>query len=139
MGPEQLQTSSQWIRTFRQGQEQFYQLISSTRFDPFLATLSWNNGHDGPCSFFLLPYHFDRLASAAKTHKWDHTLSYDYLKSTCLDVVSKEQQRLPNGSSSAFRVNLLHRFFFHPSKKSNFCRFESHFHKMIESSLLQLL
>lgn len=115
MGPEQLQTSSQWIRTAsdsRPGQEQSYQLMSSTRFDPFLATLSWNNDHDGPCSFFLLPYHFDRLASAAKTHKWDLTLSYDYLKSTCLDVVSKEQQRLPNGSSSAFKVNLCIPFFF---------------------------
>jgi hypothetical protein len=99
MGPIQLQTISQGS----------YQLLSSTRFDPFLATLSWNNDHDNePCPFFLLPYHFDRLASAAKTHEWDSTstsiLTYHYLKSTCLDAVSKEQQRLPNGSSSAFRV-----------------------------------
>lgn len=103
--------------------EQFsYQLLTSTRYDPFLATLSWNNDHDGPCSFFLLPYHFDRLTSAAKTHKWDHittTLSYDYLKSTCFDAISKEQQQqqMHNGSSSstAFRVNLdfsTLRFFF---------------------------
>ena len=91
-------------------QEQSYQLLTSTRYDPFLATLSWNNDHDGPCSFFLLPYHFDRLTSAAKTHKWDHTamFSYDSLKSTCLDAISKEQQQNKDSSNTAFRVNLYH-------------------------------
>ena len=102
--------------SLNKGQEQFYQLLTSTRYDPFLATLSWNNDQDGPCSLFLLPYHFDRLTCAAKTHKWDdHTTSilssYDYLKSTCLDVISKERC-LQNGSSStAFRVILLLLFF----------------------------
>jgi len=93
------------------GQEQpeFYQLLTSTRYDPFLATLSWNNDHDGPCSFFLLPYHFDRLTSAAVTHKWDHhstttILSYDYLKSTCLDAISKE--RRSSSSSTAFKIRI---------------------------------
>ena len=98
------------------GQEHFfYELLTSTRYDPFLATLSWNNDYDGPCSFFLLPYHFDRLTSAAKTHNWDHAtiLSYDYLKSTCLDAISKEQQKNGSDSSStAFRVNLLNFSFF---------------------------
>ena len=111
--------------------EQFhYQLLTSTRYDPFLATLSWNNDHDGPCPFFLLPYHFDRLISAAKTHKWDDTtsttsaslLSYDYLKSICLDAISKEQQQ--NGSSSsstaAFRVNLSFSQFFFSSRLTYF-------------------
>lgn len=85
-----------------------YQLLSSTRFDPFLATLSWNNDLDGPCSFFLLPYHFDRLASAAKAHKWDHAasiLSYSHLKSACLDTIISEQRLRQNGSG-AFRVNI---------------------------------
>ena len=90
-------------------QEQVYQLLTSTRFDPFLATLSWNNDHNGPCSFFLLPYHFDRLTSAAKAHKWDHSLlTYDYLHSTCLDAVSESKERgLPNdlNPSSSWKVN----------------------------------
>ena len=95
----------------KEQQQQFsYQLLTSTRYDPFLATLSWNNDHDGPSSFFLLPYHFDRLISAAKIHKWDHTtsiLSYDLLKSTCLDAISKErQQNSSSSSTAAFRVNL---------------------------------
>lgn len=115
-------------------EEQCYQLLTSTRYDPFLATLSWNNDHNGPCSFFLLPYHFDRLTSAAKTHKWDHTmLSYDYLKSTCLDAISKERQQ--NGA--AFRVNVFCFFSFVIFEKKN--RFELHFHKMVKSSCLQPL
>ena len=101
----------------QQEQEQFsYQLLTSTRYDPFLATLSWNNDHDGPSSFFLLPFHFDRLISAAKIHKWDHTtsiLSYDLLKSTCLDAISKErQQNSSSSSTAAFRVNLFLFFIF---------------------------
>ena len=96
--------------SLEKGQEQIYQLLTSTRYDPFLATLSWNNDHDGPCPFFLLPYHFDRLTCAAKTHKWNHTTSilssYDYLKSICLDAISKEQQQQQQCSSSTtFRVN----------------------------------
>ncbi|KAF8808144.1 hypothetical protein BYT27DRAFT_7139956 [Phlegmacium glaucopus] len=80
-----------------------YQLISSTRFDPFLATLGWNNDHDMPSPFFLLPYHFDRLVSAARTHNWDHaTTSYDYLKSACSNAIADQ-----NGSSSAFRIRIL--------------------------------
>ena len=102
----------------QQQQQQFsYQLLTSTRYDPFLATLSWNNDHDGPSSFFLLPFHFDRLISAAKIHKWDDTtsiLSYDLLKSTCLDAISKErQQNSSSSSTAAFRVNLS--FFFSSS------------------------
>lgn len=91
-----------------------YQLLSSTRFDPFLTTLGWNDDRHGPCAFFLLSYHFDRLASAAKIHKWDHVsslLTYDYLKSACLDVISEQQQRLQTGSSRPFRVNPLQPLF----------------------------
>ena len=111
-----------------QQQEQFYyKLLTSTRYDPFLATLSWNNDHNGPCSFFLLPYHFDRLTSAAKTHKWDHiTFSYDYLKSTCLDAISKEQQQNGSSSSIAFRVNLFtisFIYYLHFSTAHAFCFF----------------
>jgi hypothetical protein len=118
-----------------------YQLLSSTRFDPFLTTVNWNNDHDGPSSFFLLPYHFDRLASAAKTHKWNQAtsvFSYDYLKSACSDAISEQQY----DSSSAFRVNLLYSWF-QSSKLYHYflCiyRFELHFHKMAKSSCLQLL
>ena len=132
--------------------EQFsYQLLTSTRYDPFLATLSWNNDHDGPSSFFLLPFHFDRLISAAKIHKWDHTtsiLSYDHLKSTCLDAISKErQQNSSSSSTAAFRVNLSFLFFIFNSRlclvffllfiifsKKIKHRFGSHFHKMVKSS-----
>ena len=141
-----------------QQEQSFYKLLSSTRYDPFLATLSWNNDYDGPCSFFLLPYHFDCLTSAAKTHKWDHatsTFSYDYLKSTCLDAISKEQQQnVSDSSSTAFRVNLLNFSFFniifHFSTVDAFFFFvsflfskkyrsELHFHKMVKSPCLQLL
>ena len=107
----------------KEQQQQFsYQLLTSTRYDPFLATLSWNNDHDGPSSFFLLPYHFDRLISAAKIHKWDHTtslLSYDLFKSTCLDAISKERQQNSSSSSTsiaAFRVNLSFLFFIFNSR-----------------------
>ena len=101
-----------------------YQLLSCTRFDPFLATLSWNNDHDGPCSFFLLPYHFDRLASAAKAHKWNHAassiLSYGHLKSACWDTIISEQQRLRQNGSSAFRVNIYLIYLYIPSGQMQF-------------------
>ena len=121
--------------SMEKGQERSYQLFSSTRFDPFLATLSWNDDHDGPCSFFLLPYHFDRLVSAARTHKWDHltsVLSYDYLKSACLDAISEQ-----NSSPTAFKVNPCIPF---QCKVLSFrYRFELHFHKMVKSSWPQPL
>ena len=133
---------SSYAKLEMSGEEQCYQLLTSTRYDPFLATLSWNNDHDGPCSFFLLPYHFDRLISAAKTHKWDHTtsiLSYEYLKSTCLDAISKEQQH-DGSSSTAFRVNQFFIFFHFQFSTALFFhffetyRFELHYHKLDNSS-----
>jgi hypothetical protein len=63
-----------------------YELITATRFDPFLSTLAWNDGQEGPSDFLLLQYHLDRLAHAVELHGWDHaksSLTYDRLKSAC--------------------------------------------------------
>lgn len=66
--------------------ESSYELITATRFDPLLSTLSWNNDQDGPSCFLLLQYHLDRLLRAVDLHGWDNaksSLTYDRLKSVC--------------------------------------------------------
>ncbi|RDB29308.1 putative aminodeoxychorismate lyase [Hypsizygus marmoreus] len=66
-------------------------LLASTRFDPLLSTLKWNNDHDGPSQYLLLPYHLDRLVDAAGLHGWEKAkacLNYEALKSTCHRAVT---------------------------------------------------
>ena len=68
--------------------EASYELITTTRFDPFLSTLPWNDSPEGPSDFLLLRYHFDRLVHAVALHGWDSdkarsSLTYDRLKSVC--------------------------------------------------------
>jgi 4-amino-4-deoxychorismate lyase len=67
-----------------------YQLLTSTRFDPFLRTLAWNNDQSGPCPFLLLQYHLDRLAAAVEQHGWHaikNILTYERIKSSCETAV----------------------------------------------------
>src|SRR6266571_4328061 len=68
-----------------------YQLLSSTRYDPHLKPYKWNDDQEGPTEFFLLPFHFERLVSAAHTHGWtkaESALEYSTLKSACIKAVS---------------------------------------------------
>ncbi|KAF8971742.1 aminotransferase [Flammula alnicola] len=84
-----------------------YQLLTSTRYDPLLQSLSWNNDPYGPSPFFLLPLHFERLLSAAETHNWLYAkslLKYNYLKSYCSDAIS--EQRVRGHTSTSFRLRI---------------------------------
>ncbi|KAF8167339.1 aminotransferase [Crassisporium funariophilum] len=84
-----------------------YQLLSSTRFDPYLTSLSWNNDSDGPSPFFLLPFHFDRLVAAAGTHSWLYAksiLRYHTFKTICLDAISEQHHR--GNLSTAFKIRI---------------------------------
>lgn len=68
-----------------------YELISATRFDPFLLSLAWNNDEGGPSDFLLLQCHLNRLVHAAELHGWDQaksSLTYDKLKSVCRTTVA---------------------------------------------------
>jgi hypothetical protein len=72
-----------------------YSLLSTTRFDPYLTTLEWNNDPGGaPSPFFLLPFHLDRLRSAATQHGWAFAadaLSLSTLRSLCQYAVDQYQ------------------------------------------------
>ncbi|KIM88822.1 hypothetical protein PILCRDRAFT_95446 [Piloderma croceum F 1598] len=64
-----------------------FALLSSTRYDPFLKNLKWNNDKDGAGSpFLLLHYHIDRLRVAARRHGWseaERVLSWHAFRSEC--------------------------------------------------------
>jgi len=63
-----------------------FALISSTRYDPFLVNLKWNNDSEGPYPFLLLQFHLDRLQNAAKVHGWEEaekSLSWQALRGEC--------------------------------------------------------
>lgn len=49
-----------------------YSLLSSTRYDNAVHNMHSNTRVNGalPSPFMLLPYHFDRLMTAARTHGW---------------------------------------------------------------------
>lgn len=102
-----------------------FQLLTTTRYDPFLKSLQWNNANDGvdPSAFFLLPMHFARLVSAAQRHGWadsvgnrlsnsdghghpEEWLKYDVLKVACMDAVWEQQSALEKEerATAAFRV-----------------------------------
>lgn len=71
-----------------------YQLLTTTRYDPTLATLPWNDDCDGPSPYFLLPYHYERLQSAVEEHGWDiqNAHTYKQFKSRVVDTVSKQER-----------------------------------------------
>ncbi|PPQ79413.1 hypothetical protein CVT25_002683 [Psilocybe cyanescens] len=84
-----------------------YQLLTSTRYDPYLTSLAWNNDKNGPSPFFLLPLHLERLISAAETHNWFYAkslLRYEYLKASCLDAIL--EQRIRGHTSTAYRLRI---------------------------------
>ena len=81
-----------------------YQLLSSTRYDPHLKSFNWNDDQEGPTDFFLLPFHFERLVSAAQTHGWtkaESALEYLTLKSACMKAVSLQS----NDVCRSFKVS----------------------------------
>ena len=83
-----------------------YSLLTSTRYDPILESCKWNDDAEGPQPFFLLPYHLERLISAAKAHGWTNVrsaLTYSVLKTACAEVVAA-QTRSGEEGSTAFRV-----------------------------------
>ncbi|KAJ3828441.1 aminotransferase [Lentinula raphanica] len=82
-----------------------YALLSSTRYDRSLENFEWNNDIDGPSSFFLLRYHFDRLLDASNQHGWQkaqRSLSYSQLKQKCREEVEREGQ----GHAHKVRITL---------------------------------
>ena len=82
-----------------------YSLLSTTRFDPFLTTLAFNNDPSGrPSPFFLLSYHIDRLLDAASKHAWQHSLTYHDLKAKCEEAA---QQFIQAEGSEACRVFII--------------------------------
>jgi 4-amino-4-deoxychorismate lyase len=83
-----------------------YSLLTSTRYDAFLESCRWNDDDEGPQPFFLLPYHLERLISAAEAHGWlvvRSALTYSVLKTACAEVVST-QRRTGKEGSTAFKV-----------------------------------
>lgn len=90
-----------------------FALLSSTRFDPFLTNLKWNNDQNGASSpFLLLHYHLDRLQAAAKVHGWEeahNALSFDPFQAECHRAV----QEYPDAERPiAFKVRFLENFQF---------------------------
>jgi hypothetical protein len=48
-----------------------FSLITSLRYDTLLLTRPWNSWPGNPpSSFFLLPYHFERLVGGARDFEW---------------------------------------------------------------------
>ncbi|TFL06813.1 aminotransferase [Pterulicium gracile] len=71
---------------------EIYELLSCTRWDPFLLNMGWNNDReDGQSSpFLLLHYHLERLVNAADIHEWPTAkaaLNLDDLRRRCLSTV----------------------------------------------------
>ncbi|KIY50440.1 D-aminoacid aminotransferase-like PLP-dependent enzyme [Fistulina hepatica ATCC 64428] len=84
-----------------------YDLLTSTRFDPLLLTLRWNNDVYGSSPYLLLPFHYDRLRKASALHGWrtaQASLSYPSFKAAC-DAVVAEQRSNP-GSPVALKLRI---------------------------------
>lgn len=72
-----------------------FELLTTTRYDPYLKSLEWNADDDGPSPFLLLPYHRDRLSVAADEHKWKiakASLTYQKLKIVCLEAIYQSEE-----------------------------------------------
>ncbi|KAH0591131.1 Putative aminodeoxychorismate lyase [Termitomyces sp. J132] len=76
---------------------QEYELLSSTRFDPFLLNIRWNDDKNGPSNFLLLRYHFDRLIAAVERHDWFQAksvlASYNEFESLCRNAVEVHRDK----------------------------------------------
>ncbi|KAF9270750.1 D-aminoacid aminotransferase-like PLP-dependent enzyme [Marasmius fiardii PR-910] len=86
-----------------------YHLLTSTRYDPFLLSLGWNNdGKDdgSPSPFLQLPYHHDRLLASAERHGWDNTLRYDELKRRCFQAVEAATLEGREGVALKLRITV---------------------------------
>ncbi|KAH9968813.1 aminotransferase [Russula dissimulans] len=86
-----------------------FQLVSTIACDPHNLNLSWNSAanHGHPSPFILLPYHFDRLRSAAALHGWQDAISWASFQATCQHAI---QQYDGPGKGGPFKLRLvLHR------------------------------
>ncbi|KAG6837318.1 hypothetical protein H0H93_011413 [Arthromyces matolae] len=86
-----------------------YELLSSTRFDPFLRNLRWNDDNDEPSPFLLLRYHFDRLLAATQSHNWDAAKSFstfDDFKTVCHHAVATANRHEDGSQALKLRFTL---------------------------------
>lgn len=67
------------MSTSQPAETESFQVISSLRYDPDLATAAskttegaYPSPRDSP--YYLLPYHYDRLLSAAESFEWEHAV-----------------------------------------------------------------
>ncbi|KAJ7786589.1 aminotransferase, partial [Mycena metata] len=68
-----------------------FDLLTTTRWDPYLDRLGWNNYDSQPSRFLLLAFHLDRLQQAAAAHEWPAAvaaLSYPALHEKCQAAVA---------------------------------------------------
>ncbi|KAJ7246252.1 aminotransferase [Mycena haematopus] len=69
----------------------YYELLTTTRCDPYLQRLAWNNHEGQPTPYLLLQFHCDRLQSAAVEHDWpdaQSAISYTALYDACQAAVA---------------------------------------------------
>lgn len=73
-----------------------YDLLSSTRYDPFLLSCVWNNDLDGPSPYLLLHYQADRLiaSSALNDEAFPHGTTLSNVKALCDKVVHEHNDRM---------------------------------------------
>lgn len=63
------------------GSSQYFQIISSLRYDPSLPAVVARHAADSypeplPTPYYLLPYHLDRLINAARHFNWHNALQF---------------------------------------------------------------
>jgi 4-amino-4-deoxychorismate lyase len=78
------------------------QLITALRYDTALLSAPFNTATNGgtPSAFLLLPYHFDRLSTAATSHgsEWTHAreiLTRRRLEDACVRAVDEHGGKGP--------------------------------------------
>ncbi|KAJ7103264.1 aminotransferase [Mycena belliarum] len=84
-----------------------YDLLTTTRSDPYLERLNWNHPPAHPPSpFLLLHFHLDRLRDAALAHEWPEAhaaLDYPALADACHAAVASHAP----DPAAAFRIRIL--------------------------------
>lgn len=84
-----------------------YDLLTSTRYDRHLLALGWNRDDDEPSPFLILPYHYERLADAARHHGWTQAIanfpSYSTFKSEAYQAVNNASDT----SAEAYKVRAI--------------------------------
>lgn len=91
-----------------------FDLLTTTRYDPYFKSLEWNADDDGPSPFLLLPYHRDRLSVAANEHEWKiakASLTYQKLNIVCLEAVYQSEESKFHAPSRRVKLNLSPLFF----------------------------